>query len=143
VGSPDQQSIAGGKIFDFVGAFIDEKRSYPAEGWASTLIQAKEADGTPALTREEVVNISFFLFLAGLDTVLKFDVSFVALSCGLSRGAAEACGQFRRHSQRRGGNASIQRDQQMRERAAIHYGMRVAKEDFVKAFFAHRMASPQ
>ncbi|MGH6617142.1 cytochrome P450 [Sphingomonas sp.] len=71
VGTAEQQVAAGAKITEFVGRFVDEKYHAPGEDWASIMVQATEPDGTPMLTRAEIINISFFLFLAGLDTVLN------------------------------------------------------------------------
>jgi cytochrome P450 len=71
VGTPEQQSTSGAKIIAFVTEFIDAKYAKPGLDWASKLIAARPEDGSAALTREEVINITYFLFLAGLDTVLN------------------------------------------------------------------------
>jgi cytochrome P450 len=71
VGEPEEQAAAGQKIIAFVSEYVESKYASPGDDWASALITAKEADGSPALTRDELVNISYFLFLGGLDTVLN------------------------------------------------------------------------
>jgi cytochrome P450 len=71
VGTPEQQSKSSGQILKFVSEFVDRKNADLTEDWTSYLISAKDTEGNPALTRDELINIAFFLFLAGLDTVLN------------------------------------------------------------------------
>jgi cytochrome P450 len=69
IGSPQAKKDAGRKITEFIDGFVEEKMAAPGDDWAGTLIKARDTDGRPALTREEIVNICYMLFLAGLDTV--------------------------------------------------------------------------
>jgi len=67
-GTPSQKADAGKIISGFIARFIDEKRGRPGDDWASFLSGAVSETGDSALTREEIINISYLLFLAGLDT---------------------------------------------------------------------------
>jgi cytochrome P450 len=67
-GAPAQKAQAAKRISDYIARFIDEKRGRSSNDWASFLLDASLESGEPALTREEILNISYLLFLAGLDT---------------------------------------------------------------------------
>ena len=67
--SPTEQAFAGEKILAILHRHIEAKMREPAEDWISHLIARRETDGSPMLSQDELVNIAFFLFLAGLDTV--------------------------------------------------------------------------
>lgn len=68
VGSPAEKAAAAQRIVAYIEGFVDEKRKSPQDDWASFLATSLDANGQPALTREELVNISYLLFLGGLDT---------------------------------------------------------------------------
>jgi cytochrome P450 len=58
---------AGRQIYEFFGAVIDERQRKRGSDMVSYLIET-EIDGQ-RLTREEILDVSFLLILAGLDTV--------------------------------------------------------------------------
>jgi cytochrome P450 len=58
---------AGRQIYAFFGDLIDERRKKPGSDMVSYLLET-EIDGH-RLTREEILDVSFLLILAGLDTV--------------------------------------------------------------------------
>ena len=58
---------AGRQIYAFFGDVIDERRRNPGSDMVSYLLET-EIDGQ-RLTREEILDVSFLLILAGLDTV--------------------------------------------------------------------------
>jgi len=58
---------AGRQIYEFFGGVIDERRRKPGTDMVSYLLET-EIDGQ-RLTREEILDVSFLLILAGLDTV--------------------------------------------------------------------------
>ncbi len=63
------------KILAYLGEFYDWKAGHPGDDLATVLLNAKDQDGAP-WTREELVNCSFLLFVAGLDTVVN-TLSFI------------------------------------------------------------------
>ena len=70
---------AGRQIYDFFGGVIDERRRKPGSDMVSYLLET-EIDGQ-RLTREEILDVSFLLILAGLDTVtatLGCNVAYLA-----------------------------------------------------------------
>jgi cytochrome P450 len=67
-GTLAQKADAGKQISGFIAQFVDEKRGRPSDDWTGFLLGAATDAGDPALTREEIINISYLLFLAGLDT---------------------------------------------------------------------------
>jgi cytochrome P450 len=73
VGEPHDQAAAGQNIISFIYEYVERKynQTKTSDDWISTLIDAKDPEGAPALTRAEIVDISYFLFLAGLDTILN------------------------------------------------------------------------
>jgi cytochrome P450 len=69
----------GRRIYDYFERALDERAAHPGDDMLSYL-QSAEIDGE-RLTREEVLDISFLLLLAGLDTVtatLGCNVAFLA-----------------------------------------------------------------
>ncbi len=58
---------AGRQIYAFFGDVIDERKRKPGTDMVSYLVET-EIDGQ-RLTREEILDVSFLLILAGLDTV--------------------------------------------------------------------------
>src|SRR4030095_1366064 len=58
---------AGRQIYAFFGDVIDERRKQPGTDMVSYLLET-EIDGQ-RLTRDEILDVSFLLILAGLDTV--------------------------------------------------------------------------
>jgi cytochrome P450 len=58
---------AGRQIYEFFGGVIDERRRKPGTDMVSYLLET-EIDGQ-RLTREDILDVSFLLILAGLDTV--------------------------------------------------------------------------
>ncbi len=58
---------AGAEIYEYFGALITERRKNPADDIVSRFIEA-EIDGD-RLTDEDILDISFLVVLAGLDTV--------------------------------------------------------------------------
>jgi cytochrome P450 len=58
---------AGRQIYDFFGAVIDERTKNPGTDMVSYLLET-EIDGH-RLSREDILDVSFLLILAGLDTV--------------------------------------------------------------------------
>jgi cytochrome P450 len=70
---------AGRQIYEFFGAVIDERTKRPGTDMVSYLLET-EIDGQ-RLTREEILDVSFLLILAGLDTVtatLGCNVAYLA-----------------------------------------------------------------
>lgn len=66
-GDPETVAAAGATILEYLGTTIGERTRQPTGDMISALI-GMEVEGRP-LTAEEVLDISFLLFLAGLDTV--------------------------------------------------------------------------
>jgi cytochrome P450 len=66
-GSQALRKDAGRQIYAFFGDVIDERRKNPGTDMVSYLLET-EIDGQ-RLTREEILDVSFLLILAGLDTV--------------------------------------------------------------------------
>jgi cytochrome P450 len=60
-------AAAAGQIVGFLMTTIAERREDPADDMISGLVRA-EADGRP-LTSEELLDMTFLLFIAGMDTV--------------------------------------------------------------------------
>jgi cytochrome P450 len=58
----------GAEVYEYVGALIEARRSQPEDDLLSRLVALRRADGSP-FTEEELVRITFNLFLGGLDTV--------------------------------------------------------------------------
>jgi cytochrome P450 len=58
---------AGRQIYDFFGGVIDDRKRKPGTDMVSYLLET-EIDGQ-RLTREEILDVTFLLILAGLDTV--------------------------------------------------------------------------
>lgn len=70
-GAPAERSEAITKVSDFVNEFVAEKSKALSDDWTSVLIRAIGDDPSKDLSHEEVLDIAYFLFLAGLDTVLN------------------------------------------------------------------------
>lgn len=70
-GAPAERSEAITKVSDFIERFVAEKEKALSDDWTSTLIKAIGDDPRRDLSYEEVLDIAYFLFLAGLDTVLN------------------------------------------------------------------------
>jgi cytochrome P450 len=66
-GAQELRKEAGRQIYAFFGELIDERRRRPGSDMVSYLLET-EIDGQ-RLTREEILDVSFLLILAGLDTV--------------------------------------------------------------------------
>lgn len=70
---------AGRQIYEFFGNVIDDRKRRPGTDMVSYLLET-EIDGQ-RLTREEILDVSFLLILAGLDTVtatLGCNVAYLA-----------------------------------------------------------------
>ncbi len=63
----EHRKTAGREIYDYFETVIQERRGRPGEDMISYLVGA-EIDGNK-LTEEEILDVSFLLILAGLDTV--------------------------------------------------------------------------
>jgi len=63
----DMRKQAGREIYAFFGDLIDERTKKPGTDMVSYLLET-EIDGN-RLTREDILDVSFLLILAGLDTV--------------------------------------------------------------------------
>lgn len=63
----EQRKKSGREIYDYFGEVIAERRQKPGNDMVSYLVQA-EMDGE-RLSHEEILDVSFLLILAGLDTV--------------------------------------------------------------------------
>jgi cytochrome P450 len=61
------QRATGLEIYDYFGAFLDERRVKPTDDILTHFLQA-EVDGEK-LTHEEILDICFLFLIAGLDTV--------------------------------------------------------------------------
>ena len=66
-GAQELRKEAGRQIYAFFGDVIDERKRKPGTDMVSYLVET-EIDGQ-RLTREEILDVSFLLILAGLDTV--------------------------------------------------------------------------
>jgi cytochrome P450 len=66
-GDPETAAAAGGTIVGYLSETVAQRMRQPADDMISALAQM-EAEGRP-LTAEEMLDISYLLFLAGLDTV--------------------------------------------------------------------------
>lgn len=76
---PNRRAAAGAEINAYLGELIDQRAAAPRDDLVSELL-ATTIDGTP-VTREDVHNFTFLLFVAGLDTVtaaLSFAFKFLA-----------------------------------------------------------------
>jgi cytochrome P450 len=77
--NPDTQVAAGGNIAGYLGQLIEERTARPTDDLTSLLIGSK-VDGRP-MTKEEVLDTAFLMFMAGLDTVtaaLSFIFNYLA-----------------------------------------------------------------
>ena len=63
------------KILAYLNEFYDWKPAHPAGDLATAMLIARDEHGAP-WSREEIVNCSFLLFVAGLDTVVN-TLSFI------------------------------------------------------------------
>ena len=71
-GAPEEQADAQKSIVGFLAAFAEQKSKHLDDHWMSHLLRLESEDaGDMRLSREEVLNIAFMLFVAGLDTVLN------------------------------------------------------------------------
>jgi cytochrome P450 len=61
------RAAASDRVYEYMGEMFDERMSHPREDLMSHLVTA-ELDGQK-LTREELLDISFLMIIAGLDTV--------------------------------------------------------------------------
>ena len=66
-GAQELRKDAGRQIYAFFGDVIEQRKKQPGTDMLSYLVQT-EIDGQ-RLTREEILDVSFLLILAGLDTV--------------------------------------------------------------------------
>ena len=66
-GAQAMRKEAGRQIYEFFGAVIDERQGKPGTDMVSYLLET-EIDGH-RLSREEILDVTFLLILAGLDTV--------------------------------------------------------------------------
>jgi cytochrome P450 len=81
---------AGRQIYEFFGAVIDERTKKPGDDMVSYLLQT-EIDGH-RLSREDILDVSFLLILAGLDTVtatLGCNIAYLAANPEQRRRVAE------------------------------------------------------
>lgn len=81
--TPEEQDAerarAGAAMYEYFGEAIDHRRRHPDDGLFSALI-ASEINGRP-VTDDEMLDISFLMILAGLDTVTAtLDCSFAYLA---------------------------------------------------------------
>lgn len=78
---PAARERAAAEVARYLGEVVDDRSRRPREDLISHMLAAEVRDRT--LTRDEVVNICFLLFLAGLDTVtaaLGFGILHLARS---------------------------------------------------------------
>ncbi|MEZ5169259.1 MAG: cytochrome P450 [Acidimicrobiia bacterium] len=74
-----ERARAGAAMYEYFGEAIEHRRRHPDDGLFSALITS-EIDGRP-VTNEEMLDISFLMILAGLDTVTAtLDCSFAYLA---------------------------------------------------------------
>jgi cytochrome P450 len=66
-GAQELRKDAGRQIYEFFGKVIDERKQKPGTDMVSYLLET-EIDGH-RLSREDILDVSFLLILAGLDTV--------------------------------------------------------------------------
>jgi cytochrome P450 len=81
---------AGQQIYAFFGDVIEERRRNPGTDMVSYLLET-EIDGQ-RLTREEILDVSFLLILAGLDTVtatLGCNIAYLAANPGQRKRIAQ------------------------------------------------------
>jgi cytochrome P450 len=86
---------AGRQIYAFFGDVIDQRTKQPGTDMVSYLLQT-EVDGH-RLTREDILDISFLLILAGLDTVtatLGCNIAYLAANPEQRRRIAEKPGSI-------------------------------------------------
>src|SRR5215510_693734 len=70
------QQATGERMYEYFGALIDERTARPADDVMTRFIN-HEVDGE-RLTREDILDICFFLLIAGLDTVTDSLTCFYA-----------------------------------------------------------------
>jgi cytochrome P450 len=68
---PNDQIEAGAKIREIIANMFDDKEKNPGDDWATKLLNAKNPDGTSAMSKKELGSMGFVLFIAGLDTVMN------------------------------------------------------------------------
>jgi len=88
--SQELRKEAGRQIYAFFGDVIDERKRKPGSDMVSYLLET-EIDGQ-RLTREEILDVSFLLILAGLDTVtatLGCNIAYLAANAEQRRRIAE------------------------------------------------------
>lgn len=65
---PEERTAATRAAREYLRGVIEERRTRPGEDVISQIVHAKTADGQ-LLTEDEVLGLSFMLFIGGLDTV--------------------------------------------------------------------------
>ena len=70
-GSPEDHTAGGGAILDYVIKFVDKRLAEPTDDLISILLHKATiaSEGDRHLTRQEVIDMGFQLFVASLDTV--------------------------------------------------------------------------
>ncbi len=70
-GSKEERAVGGGAILDYVVKFIDKRLAEPENDLISHLLHEAtiESEGDRRMTRQEVIDMGFQLFVASLDTV--------------------------------------------------------------------------
>ena len=73
--SPEQEKQLADRtrpVMDWLYAFVDERRERPRDDLASELLQARDEDGEPIMTRDQVVGFIDSLLIAGVGTTKNF-----------------------------------------------------------------------
>ncbi len=68
-GSPEVSRRGGELLLGYFAELVEEKRARPGDDLISDWLAARATDGS-ALTAQELVNMPFYLFLAGQDTTV-------------------------------------------------------------------------
>jgi cytochrome P450 len=68
--TPDlEKARIAAELVGYFQGFVAHKAANPGEDWISALLASHDARGATALSQNEIVDICYFLVLAGLDTV--------------------------------------------------------------------------
>ncbi len=70
-GTPEEQEKAGTALAGFTAELVSEKVRHPGDDWVSYMLSRKGENGEPELDIGTITEITYFLFIAGLDTVLN------------------------------------------------------------------------
>ena len=70
-GTSEEQEKASAALAGFTAELVSEKAGNPGDDWISYMLSRKDENGEPELDVGTIMEITYFLFIAGLDTVVN------------------------------------------------------------------------